>query len=132
MHHSKLDFIFSDVTHRFSDSQFIHMDPVYFFTLHKNDNNKNQTLRQVGNDLKNKQHAQFRHLTPKITLELFNYIISLVLFMLRYSATFWHLSKLYSLVFSIHLFLFSCVSVLSLSIFDVLFKYETVFVLLSK
>ncbi len=114
MHHSKLDFIFSDIANRFSDSKILHMDPVSLFV--------NQTHL-----LSNQRKLDFRHLTPGITLELFNYIMSLILFIFRYSSTFWHLNKAYSLVFSMHLFLFSCVSILNLSMFDVLCKYESVF-----
>jgi len=114
MHHSKLDFIFSDIINRFSNSQILHIDPATLFT--------NQTHL-----LTTERKLHFRHLTPGITLETFNYLMSLILLMFRYSSTFWYLNKAFSLVFSVHLFLFSCVSILNLSMFDVLCKYESVY-----
>ena len=114
MHHSKLDFLFTDIFNRFSDSQILHMDPATLFT--------NQT-----HFLNHERKLHFKHLTPGITLEMFNYSMSLLLLMFRYSSTFWYLNKVYSLAFSVHLFLFSCVSILNLSMFDVLCKYESVY-----
>ena len=115
------------------------MDSVFFFNFNIQ-LRTNETISLSNSDLKDYlikpsniaatsggSQRHNRHFTPMLTLEFFNYIMALVLFMLRYSSTFWHLSKVYSLVFSVHLFLYACMSALILCTFDILYKYETLF-----
>ena len=64
---------------------------------------------------------------PHMSLEFFNYVLALFLFALRYSSTLWHLNKTYAIVFSLHLILVSCLSLISFSSFEILYKFQSCF-----
>ena len=65
--------------------------------------------------------------SPHISIELFNYALSLCLFSLKYSSPLWKLNKFYALIFSVHLGLIGILSLVSFSSFEVLYKFQSCF-----
>jgi hypothetical protein len=133
VYHTELDFLFSRPLKRFSESISINLDPSYLLknlkysnqnlklNLINNNNLKYQLIASSLNDINEINYM------PSMSIELLNYFIALTFFSFNYSQAFWHLNKLYTFLFSIHLILFSILSVLSLSAFEILFKFQTVF-----
>jgi hypothetical protein len=133
VYHTELDFLFSRPLKRFSESISINLDPSYLLknlkysnqnlkpNLINNNNLKYQLIASSLNDINEINYL------PSISIELLNYFIALTFFSLHYSQAFWHLNKMYTFLFSVHLILFSILSVLSLSAFEILFKFQTVF-----
>ena len=133
VYHTELDFLFSRPLKRFSESISINLDPSYLLknlkysnqnlkhNLINNNNLKYQLIASSLNDINEINYL------PSISIELLNYFIALTFFSLHYSQAFWHLNKIYTFLFSVHLILFAILSVLSLSAFEILFKFQTVF-----
>lgn len=64
---------------------------------------------------------------PKISIELVNFLLAAVSFATQYASPIWHLNKLFSIVFSIHIVLFSLLIFVSFAAYEILLKFETVF-----
>ena len=61
---------------------------------------------------------------PKLSFELINLLIALVIFQLKYTKTLWNLNKLFSLCFLLHLLIVSILILVSFATYQVLYKYE--------
>lgn len=64
---------------------------------------------------------------PQISIELINYLFAIIAFSLKYSSTLWYLNKFYSIIFSMHIFAYGIVSILTLGAYQILYKFETAF-----
>lgn len=61
---------------------------------------------------------------PRLSYELLNLLLALILLQLKYSKTIWHFNKFYSIAFSIHLFIVSILILFNWSTFELLYKYQ--------
>ena len=143
IHHSEMDFFLDRPLQRFSDSQSYFDSSLissYILNIKLNKNlskqednleetsvhlNRNQIkLQLVSSSLNDLDQINYE---PRLSLEFFNFIIALLSFSIRYAATLWHSNKFYSLIFSFHMIFFTCLSMISYSAFEVLYKFESCF-----
>jgi len=87
--------------------------------------NRNQIkLQLISSSLNDIDQINYE---PRMSLEFFNFVLALITLAIRYAATLWPANKLYALILSFHVILFTCLSLISYSSFEVLFKFQSCF-----
>ena len=134
MHNSKLDFIFSRPLQRFSESRqsfldYSSTDPQRSGVASKGVDglflsNNQIKLHLISSSLEDLQQVNYE---PQVSLEVFNLILALFIFAIKYSSTLWHLNKIYTIAFSFHLLFTSGLILVSLGSFEILHKFQTCF-----
>ena len=87
--------------------------------------NRNQIkLQLISSSLNDIDQINYE---PRMSLEFFNFVLALVTLAIRYAGTLWSSNKLYAFVLSFHVIMFTCLSLISYSSFEILFKFQSCF-----